>query len=411
MPPKLFLKKWFFVFTIIIFNFILALRTSIKFFHFFFWFLVSYVALSFVWLLIEYFSVKLSFERRIIGRIQEGDNLDIKAIIKNDSFFPLFNSVLLDSLTCAGPDEREYRVLIDYLGPKSILSEEYNCLCLQRGRYQLGPFFIYIFDPWGIFFLKKAYFIYSELFVYPQTFNIQKFPRLTGGAAPWFGIETGRISGDEHEFYGVREYKYGDSIKRIHWLSTARKNKLIIKEFQKQAFFRAVIVFNLNKDDNFGQQKDNIAEYTIKIVASVAKYLIEGDISLEIIAHVGEIVHIPFNKGPEHLEDIMKFLTIAQAESKVRLDEIFLEFSKYIPNDSTLILVILDKDWEYLPAILSSDKKNISIIPLVLLSSSFLYHLQEKKDTKKVLIKFMQEFNLRPLLFTYGQDLEEAFKH
>src|SRR5690606_31015882 len=31
---------------------------------------------------------------------------------------------------------------------------------------------------------------------------------------------------------GVRDYAYGDSFNRIHWRSTARKDKLVVKEFE-----------------------------------------------------------------------------------------------------------------------------------------------------------------------------------
>ncbi len=229
------------------------------------------------------------------------------------------------------------------------------------------------------------------------------------GTAPWFGIETSRVSGDEDEFYGIREYKEGDPIKKIHWLSTARKNKLIVKQFQRQIFFRATIMFSLEKDKNFGEGKERVAEYMIKIAASVARYLMEMKVSLEIIAHTGEIIHIPFNKGPEHLENIFKFLAIAQAESRINLGEIFEEFSRHIPNDSNLIVIMLDRDWEYLPEILPLGKRNISIVPLILVSSTFLYLFEKQEVIKDIGIKLSQRFNFTPILFSCGDNLEEAF--
>lgn len=378
------------------------------FFHFFFWFLVSVAAINLAWIGLEYFTIRLNLSRRFTGKVEEDDTLEIETLIKNNSFFPAFNLVLEDDLSCS-PGEKEL-LLVDYLGAGSALELKYSCLCPLRGNYKIGPFTVYFFDPFGIFFLKKTYYIYTQLYVYPRTFEIKKFPVLTRGFLPWFGIQTTQVSGDEDEFFGIREYKEGDPIKKIHWISTARKRALIVKQFQRQSFFRATIIFNLEKEKNFGAGKERVAEYTIRIAASLAKYLIEKGISTEIIAHAGEIVYIPFNKGPEYLEDIFKFLATAQAESRVSLGEIFEEFSLYIPGDSNLIVIIPDTDWEYLSAMLSLKKRNINIMPMVLVTSTFLNPFDKEKIKKDIRIKISPDANLNPIFFAQGDNLEEFFQ-
>lgn len=403
------LKKWVFLSLIILFDLIIGLRTGRQFFFFFFWFLVSLVVICWVWVAAQYFFVRISLVRDIAGRVEEDDYLQVTAVLKNRSFLPLFNLVLEDYLSCAMPKERQKRVLLEFIGPFSKAEIKYSCWCMLRGKYRLGPFFAYIFDPWGLFFLRKKIEVYSDLYVYPQTFHIHRLPALTKGIAPWFGIEAGRSSGDEHEFYGIREYKSGDPIKRIHWLTTARKNRLIVKQFQHQVFYRATIMFNLEGGKNFGQGKESVTEYTIKIAASIAKHLIQRDVSVSLIAHAAEMTQIPFNKGPEHLEDIMKFLAVAQPESRVGLGDIFEEFINYIPEDSTLIVIMPDTDWEYLMSILSLKNKNISMIPLILISSSFLVEGDRQKAVKDVRMSLPAEFGSSPLFFSRGESLEEPF--
>jgi uncharacterized protein (DUF58 family) len=406
---NLYLKRWTMFFIITVFSLIIGLRSSMAFFHLFFWFLVSIAVINLAWVLIAYFGIRLYLARTTINKIQEDDVLEIKALIRNNSFLPAFNMVLEDYLSCADSKERKKLFLIEYLGARSSLNIRYNCLCPLRGKYRIGPFAVYFFDPLGLFFLKRTYYVYSELYVYPWTCPIRNFPTLVKGGLPWFGIETTRVSGDEDEFFGVREYKEGDPLKRIHWISSARKNTLIVKQFQRQSFFSATIIFTLEKDKNFGEGKERIAEYIIKIAASLSKYFLERGISLEIIVHAGEIVHIPFNKGPEHLEDIFRFLATAQAESRVGLGEIFEEFSRYIPNDSSIIVIMLDIDQDYLQPILLLGKRNISVIPLILVSSTFLYPHDERNLLKDVKIKISPISNLKPLYFCQGDNLEEAF--
>jgi hypothetical protein len=44
-------------------------------------------------------------------------------------------------------------------------------------------------------------------------------------------------------------------------------------------------MFNLEKDENLGEGKESVEEYTIKIVASIAKYLTGLGVSIEVISH------------------------------------------------------------------------------------------------------------------------------
>ncbi|MFH1397185.1 MAG: DUF58 domain-containing protein [Candidatus Omnitrophota bacterium] len=350
--------------------------------------------------------------RRNVTKINEDESLDIEITLENKSRLPVFNTILKDNLACAAIESRERLILVDYVKAKYTLEFKYSCYCPQRGKYALGPLSIYFFDPLGIFFLKKTYQLYSNVYVYPKIFSIKNFPPLAKGILPWFGINTSRTSGDDDEFFGIREYKQGDPIKRIHWPSTARNNKLIVKQFQNQNFAKATIIFDLEKDKNFGEAKDSIAEYTIRIAASVASYLTSRNIPVKIMAHTGEIVNIPFNRGAEHLDDILKFLAGAEVESRVSLAEIFEDFSRYISNDNTLIVITLDKDWQELPASLPLDKRNISIIPLILISSSFIYP-SAMPDKERIIydakINFENLLNLNPVFFSCGDNLEDVF--
>jgi len=403
------LKKWGFILVVILFDLLVALRTSIDFFYFFFFFLIANIVISLSWIALEYILAEVYLIRNISSRVVEDDYLEVEVTVRSKSFIPLVNFILRDDLACAPDSQRRKEVLIPYLGSNSLITINYRCLCPKRGRYTIGPFTIYLFDPWGVFFLRKNYEISSELYVYPKIFNIRKFPPLIKGSVPWFGIEINRVSGDEHDFFGVREYKPGDPIKKIHWLSTARKNNLIVKEFQQRAFFNATIVFDLDKDKNFGEGKNSVAEYIIKVAASVADYLIQRNVSLEIIAHAGEMIHLPFNKGPDHLEDILRALTVAQAESRIDLGELLNEHCDKVARNSTMIVIMLDDDWQYLPALLAAEKRDVLLIPIVLLASSFLYQSTEQKVIKSAQFRFPQSSKFSPVFISCGEDLEGAF--
>jgi uncharacterized protein (DUF58 family) len=208
----------------------------------------------------------------------------------------------------------------------------------------------------------------------------------------------------------VREYKEGESVKKIHWISSARKNKLIVKQFQLQSFFGTTIMFNLEKAQNLGQGKETVAEYITKIAASVANYLNEKGVSIELLVHIGEIVHLPFNKGPEHLENIMRVLAVAQAQSMISFREAFEEFARFIPNDSSLVVVMSDQDYKDLPHIVSLYTRGVVLIPLIVVSETFLPDSDKRKVARQAKIKILNLVNMQQAkFFSQGDNLSEIF--
>jgi uncharacterized protein (DUF58 family) len=407
---RIHLKRWLFFMLIAASSLIIGLRTSVGFFMFFFWFITATAALNLVWLCIAwlFFAVEIRSSHQL--RIDEDDLLKTRVMVANKGLLPVFNLVARFELPFAAPDARHKNLLIDFLLPFGTAEINYTDVCYKRGKYVFGACETYLFDPFGIFYFKRTHRYTSELYVYPRIFQIKKFPRLVKGNLPWFGVSAERSYGDEDDFYGIREYRFGDPLKTIHWMSSARHRKLIVKQFQRLSFFRATVIFNLEKDSNYGEGRESVCEYMIRIAGSVTKYLLDQKVSVEMIAHVGEIVHIPANKGAEHYEEILKFLTLAAPESEVGIGELIEEFFMYIPDDSNLVVIMLDKDWEQFLAAITVGKRSFSLIPIILQSSSFLEtdpdpeaHARELRE------KLYRRFSFNPIVISRGDNLEDVF--
>ena len=102
---------------------------------------------------------------------------------------------------------------------------------VERGVYQLAPTILSSGDPFGLFQDSKEYTNNDSLLVYPQMVPVNDFPnppgQLPGGDA--LRRRTPQITSNAA---GIREYAPGDPLNRIHWLNTARHNRLIAKEFE-----------------------------------------------------------------------------------------------------------------------------------------------------------------------------------
>ena len=121
--------------------------------------------------------------------------------------------------------------VIHNLGGRNAYTWRVNTICTERGRYQLGPIRLRTSDPFGLFPMERDFAATTHVVVYPLTFDIHQFA-LPMGILPGGDALRRRTHYVTTNASGVRDYAPGDSFGRIHWPSTARRDRLIVKEFE-----------------------------------------------------------------------------------------------------------------------------------------------------------------------------------
>ena len=108
----------------------------------------------------------------------------------------------------------------------------------QRGRRSLKRLSVSSSFPFGLFTRKRTLSVEAEMVV---------FPSRRRGVALAEPVAQGEESADPHrkggseDFLGLRSFETGDSIRRIHWPSSAKLGRLLIVE-RSQARSEAVVV-------------------------------------------------------------------------------------------------------------------------------------------------------------------------
>ncbi|MPN42365.1 hypothetical protein SDC9_189922 [bioreactor metagenome] len=80
----------------------------------------------------------------------------------------------------------------------------------------------------------------QEIFVHPRTVRLDNAS--TGFIRDLEGLATRDLSNDDVSFHALREYVPGDDLRYVHWRSTARTNKLMIRQFEETRRSQVVIV-------------------------------------------------------------------------------------------------------------------------------------------------------------------------
>lgn len=229
---------------------------------------------------------------------------------------------------------------------------------VERGVFPLGPTELMSGDLFGLFPARHTVSVQESLLVYPIMVDVQSFPNppglLPGGEA--LRRRTPQITSNAA---GVREYSHGDPLNRIHWVSTARRDRLIVKEFELDPLAEVWIFLDAARTvqaarpykfpefdpRDFWRKKFQLQlapstlEYSVTIAASLARYYLQHGRSVGLVSAGQSLQVLPSDRGGRQLGKILEALALLQAEGSLPLQGLVEAQARHLPRGSTVILI------------------------------------------------------------------------
>jgi len=136
--------------------------------------------------------------------------------------------------------------------------------------------------PFGLYQISKPVNVLGNTIVWPKCDDVETLHETVGTQ---FAIDasSSRQSGNEGETIGVRNYRYGDSVRNIHWSHTARHNRLVIRERQASTQTPIRVVLDLRQSQHSGTGSQSTYETAIGMAASVCNELHRKQSQIEIV--------------------------------------------------------------------------------------------------------------------------------
>ena len=159
----------------------------------------------------------------------------------------------------------------------------------RRGVITVGPMTIARGDPIGILRREVSWPQIERIHVHPVTASI---PSTSAGTVRDVdGVATTRIVDEDLEFHGFREYVPGDSMRHVHWKSTAKADKLMVRQYEEARRATIAVLLDVRADEyGEGEQADVAFELDVSAAASLAAQgLRDGrEVQFVVDAGVGE---------------------------------------------------------------------------------------------------------------------------
>ncbi|HLU51814.1 MAG TPA: DUF58 domain-containing protein, partial [Flavobacteriaceae bacterium] len=177
---------------------------------------------------------KNSFQaKRILPeKFSNSDPNEVYIQVKNKYPFKVLGS-LIDELPFQF-QKRDFSIPFSLAG-KNTTTLQYEVRPVERGEYFFGKINLYVSSAIGL--VKRRY-IFGEgqmVKVYPSYIQMKKYDFLAISNRLMFqGIKKVRRIGHTMEFEQIKEYIPGDDVRTINWKSTAKKNQLMVNQYQDE---------------------------------------------------------------------------------------------------------------------------------------------------------------------------------
>lgn len=143
------------------------------------------------------------------------------------------------------PEPQEFSII---LSPRSRSTVHYDVRPGRRGKFKLEQVFLRVRSRLGFWQRLASYPVESTLSVYPDMVQLSNYEMLARkNRLSLVGFRRTRRVGQDHEFERLRDYTRDDNYRHIDWRSTARRNRLTVKDFQSSQSQRVVFLVDCGR--------------------------------------------------------------------------------------------------------------------------------------------------------------------
>jgi uncharacterized protein (DUF58 family) len=297
-------------------------------------------------------------------------------------------------------------------------------ICRRRGRFRLGPITTAAGDPFGLFiFERRLPNTTVAITIHPATVDLLTFAtplgQLPGGEAV-----RRKTHHTTTNVAGTREYAPGDSFNRIHWRSTARMERLIVKEFELDPAADVWIFLDMERGVQaglwwedawdtrdlsqlwFGEHRairlpPTTEEYIVAIAASIAKYFLRRQRAVGFVSYGHEHEIIQPDRGERQLNRLLEVLAVLRAEGNIEFGHVLTVESARLGRNNTLVAISPSADPNWVKSLREVKRRGLRSIAVTTDINTFGGHGDAEGQAAELLASGIPTYIVRE-----GDDLQ-----
>ncbi|MEQ1824373.1 MAG: DUF58 domain-containing protein [Pirellula sp.] len=326
-------------------------------------------------------STSLDVDRTVTkSELQLGDSFAVGLKLRNAGgyFIPwLFAEDILPKRAISQPHRalevtgQRAKLYFFAAGQNSLMT--YQIRAIRRGYFQIGPTILETGDLLG---LQRNYRIASEpqyILVLPKLIPLEGVN--VTSRRPIGDLQVNdRAMEDPTQMVGIREYRQGDSLNRIHWRATARTGKLHTRVFQPTCIQGAMLIVDMHRASNPDRNEPTRTDLAVTAAASFAHTLymmnqpfglisngrdaadrvrqmhleedfsdrdsVRADVEMKTESDRLRPVVLAAERGPEHFAEMHRTLARLERTDGLRLGELIMETQSRLSRQLSVLVLV-----------------------------------------------------------------------
>lgn len=290
---------------------------------------------------------RLVVQRSGPARAQEGQTVTFRVDVENRGWLPRFMVELVDRLPFVGAAKGQASSGEHVLGVIPCVpgsghrSFNMPLVCEKRGFYRLGPVGLVSSFPLGLAEARRrCNGGVQTLTVYPDVFDIVDLPLRGAPSQIHRGGYLLPEGAGSAEFSGLRAYQRGDNPRHIHWPTTARRNELMVREFEPLASACLHIALDLDGAANVGMGREATFEYALRVAASVARHATTRGLRVRMSGEGAQPLHVAAGSGEGQYSAILDELAVVDADGGVPYADMLSGLATRVQPGETVVVFV-----------------------------------------------------------------------
>lgn len=212
----------------------------------------------------------------------------------------------------------------------------------ERGAYELEWVYVDIFSRFGLWRRQCKLPCHTELHVYPDIKQIGEYALLARtNRLSQIGVRRTRRAGQDNDFERLRDYQQDDNYRHIDWRSTARRQKLTVRQFQTDQSQRVIFLVDCGRMMTNEHENRSLLDHALNAVLMLSYVALDQGDSVGMICFSDRIhTYVPPASGRRHMNRLLhagfnQFPELVQS----RFDEAFLYLSQHCRRRSLVVLI------------------------------------------------------------------------
>jgi uncharacterized protein (DUF58 family) len=258
-------------------------------------------------------SDQLRVERHTERHFSLSAKNQVQVIVSNLSLRPLSVWLRDEYPPDMEPSDKEFQAVIP---PGQTVAVRYFLTPTCRGDFQFGRTVVRALGPMRLTWRQAAYGTSHTVRVYPnfrQARNIELYAHRH--RAMLVGLKRVRFRGHGREFESLRDFVTGDEIRHIAWTATARRGKLVTRQYQVERNQNLMIMLDTGRMMKAQVDRLSKLDHAINAALSLAYVALTGGDNVGLLIFGRQVKrYVPPRHRPDQLNVLLDALYNADAE-------------------------------------------------------------------------------------------------